>query len=139
MGNNFCHVELNTTNVELAEGFYKKLFDWKIARYPGMEYLGINTGSKESGGGIQAKQMPEAPTSWLPYVQVKDVKATIAQAQQLGAQIVVPFMEIPDNGAIGIFIDPTGAGLGIYQPAKKAAAPKKVAKKVARPAKKKKR
>ena len=137
MGNNFCHVELNTTDVGLAEGFYKQLFDWKIAKYPGMEYLGINTGSKESGGGIQTKQMPDAPTSWLPYVEVKDVKATIAQAQALGAQIIVPFMEIPDNGAIGIFIDPTGAGLGLYEPAKKAA-PKKVAKKkVAKKAKKK--
>ena len=139
MGNNFCHVELNTTDVSLAEGFYKQLFDWKIARYPGMEYLGINTGSKESGGGIQAKPMPEAPTSWLPYVQVKDVKATIAQAQKLGAQIMVEFMEIPGNGAIGIFVDPTGAGLGVYEPEKKAAAPKKVAKKAKKVAKKKKR
>jgi predicted enzyme related to lactoylglutathione lyase len=140
MGNNFCHVELNTTDVAAAEGFYGKLFDWKIAKYPGMEYLGISTGSKESGGGIQSKQMPEAPTSWLPYVQVKDVKATLAQAQQLGAQIVVPYMSVGDNGAIGVFVDPMGAGLGVYEPAPKAA-PKKPAKKkvAAKKAKSKKR
>src|SRR5689334_1858375 len=117
MTNNFCHVELNTHDVGLAQGFYGKIFPkWKIAPYPGMDYLGISTGSKESGGGIQKKQMTEAPTSWLPYVQVADVKETIAQARELGAQIVLEFMEIGDAGAIGIFVDPTGASLGVYQP-----------------------
>ena len=142
MGNNFCHVELNTTDVTGAEAFYRQLFDWKIAKYPGMDYLGINTGSKESGGGIQSKQMAEAPTSWLPYVQVKDVKATIGQAQLLGARVVVEYMGLPDGSSLGVFVDPTGAGLGVWAPSPKAAAVKKKAapkKKVAAKKAKKKR
>jgi len=123
--NNFCHVELNTTDVSKAEGFYSQLFDWKIASTRAWNTWASAPARRKAGAASRRSRCRKRRTSWLPYVQVKDVKATIAQAQQLGAQIVVPFMEIPDNGAIGVFIDPTGAGLGVYQPAPKAAASKK--------------
>jgi hypothetical protein len=97
-------------------------------------YLGIDVG-KGTGGGMQKKPMPEAPTSWLPYVEVDDVKKTIAKAKKLGAKIMVEYMAIGDMGAIGVFVDPSGAGLGVWELAKKPA--KKTAKKAAKKAKKK--
>ena len=97
------------------------MFKWKIAAYPGMDYLGINTGAKNSGGGIQKLPMPEAPTAWMPYVQVTDVKKSLDQAKKLGGKIIHPFQEVGDSGAIGIFMDPTGAYLGVYEKAKKKA------------------
>ena len=119
MKNTFIHVELNTDNVKKAEGFYKKLFKWKLESPKGMNYTMINTGSKNSGGGIQQKPMPDAPTAWLPYVEVKSVKKTIAQAKKLGAQIPLEYMPLEGMGAIGIFIDPTGAALGVWEAGKK--------------------
>src|SRR6478609_2488760 len=90
--------------------------------------------------------MPEQPTAWLPYVQVENVKATMAKAVKAGGQAVLEYQEIGDMGAIGIFVDPQGASLGIWEakapaavepapaPAKKTA--KKAAAKTAAPAKK---
>lgn len=126
MPNPFVHVELNTGDVPAAKKFYKSLFKWKIAPMaPG--YLGVDVG-KGTGGGMQKKPMPEGPTSWLPYVEVDDVKKTIAKAKKLGAQIMLEYMAIGGMGAIGVFVDPTGAGLGVWEtakkPAKKKPAPK---------------
>lgn len=130
MANAFAHIELNTDDLKGAKSFYKKVFDWKLADMEG--YTMIDVGKKGTGGGMQKKPMAEAPTAWLPYVEVDDVKKTLAKAAKAGARVVQDYMEIGDMGAIGIFIDPTGAGLGVWAQKKKAA--KKAAKK---PAKKK--
>ncbi len=139
MGNPFVHFELNTDDVAAAKKFYGKIFDWTFEDMPAMGYTMLKTGPN-SGGGIQKKPMPEAPTQWLCYVEVESVKATIAKAKKAGAQIVLDYQSIGGMGAIGIFVDPSGAGLGVWEKAKAAApaqaAPKKaVAKKEAAPAK----
>jgi len=54
------------------------------------------------------------------------VKKSIAKAKSLGAQIMVEYMPVADMGALGIFVDPTGAALGLWEMAKK---PKRGAKK----------
>lgn len=82
-------------------------------------YTMIDTGSKEGGGGMQTRPMPEAPGAWLPYVEVADVKKTLADAKKLGAQIALDCQPLPGMGAIGIFIDPSGAALGVWAVEKK--------------------
>jgi predicted enzyme related to lactoylglutathione lyase len=82
---------------------------------------------KGPGGGMQAQPMPEAPITWLPYVEVDDVKKSLAKAEKGGAKVILPMMDIGKNGIIGIFVDPGGATLGVWSKAKPAA--KKAAKK----------
>jgi uncharacterized protein len=135
MGNAFVHSELSADDVGAAKKFYKKLFDWKLTDTgPAMgNYTLIDVGSKTSGGGIAAKMMPGQPTAWLPYVAVDSVKKTMAKAEKAGAKSLVAYQPIGDMGAIGIFVDPQGAALGVWEqakPAKKAA--KKAAKKKAK-------
>ena len=79
MPNPFAHIELTTDNLKAAQKFYSKVFAWKLSDVPGMNYTMINVGTGV-GGGMQSKPMPEAPTGWMPYVQVDDVKATVAKA-----------------------------------------------------------
>jgi predicted enzyme related to lactoylglutathione lyase len=138
MGNSFVHMELSTDDVGVAKKFYKKVFDWKLNTL-GVEmgnYTLIDTGSKTVGGGMTKKMMPGQPTAWLPYAEVASVKKTIAKAEKAGAKAVVPYQEIGEMGAIGIFVDPTGATLGVWEQAKKAPA-KKSAKKAAKKKKQK--
>lgn len=165
MPNPFAHIELTTDNLKAAQKFYGKVFAWNLKDMPGMNYTMIDVGSG-TGGGMQMKPMPEAPTGWMPYVQVDDVKATVAKAVKAGANAILPFQEIGEMGAIGVFADPNGAVIGVWEtkqappapapaakapakagaPAKKAAPPaaapakksaaKKVAAKAAAPAKK---
>lgn len=123
----FVHIELNTTDTSKAAGFYKQLFAWKMTAVPGMDYTMIDTGSKEGGAGIQKQPMPGAPNLWLPYVEVASVKKTIEKAKKLGAKIYVEYQPVGAMGAIGVFDDPTGATIGVWEAAKKPAkkAPKK--------------
>jgi hypothetical protein len=137
MPNPFAHIELSTDDVKKAKKFYQAVFAWKLNDMPAMAYTMIDVGGGV-GGGMQKKPMPEAPTAWLPYVQVDDVKATMAKAIKGGGSAVLPFQEIGEMGAIGIFVDPAGAMLGLWEAGKAApAAPPPAAKKAAAPAKKK--
>jgi predicted enzyme related to lactoylglutathione lyase len=118
MANPFAHIELSTDDLAAAKAFYKKVFAWKLQTIPGMGYTMIDVG-KGTGGGMTKKQMKEQPTAWLPYVEVSDVKETLAKAKKAGAQVVVDYTEIGEMGSIGVFVDPTGAGLGVWAAAKK--------------------
>ncbi len=130
MGNPFVHVELSADDVGAAKAFYSKVFDWKLLDMPGMNWTGIDVGSGV-GGGMGAKQMPGQPTAWTPYVEVRDVRETIAKAEQAGATILVPFMQVGDMGYLGVFVDPQGATIGVWQSTRKPVAKKKAAKKKA--------
>ena len=132
MGNPFAHCELAADDVAAARKFYNKVFDWKIGPAdPKMgDYALIDVGSKTSSGGLTKKMMPGQPTAWLTYVEVASVKKTLAKALKAGAKALMPFQEIGEMGAIGIFMDPQGAALGVWERGKGA-------KKKAKPAKKK--
>jgi len=134
MGNPFVHIELAADDVAGAKKFYKSVFDWKVADMPGMDYAMLDVG-KGTGGGMTAKQMPQQPTAWLPYVEVVNVDATLKKAESAGAKIILPKTSIGEMGAIGVFIDPQGAALGVWAIGKKAASPKKAAKKKPAPKK----
>ena len=115
MPNAFAHVELNTDNLKKAEKFYKSVFSWKLRPMPKQKYTMIDVGKGGTGGGMQKKPMKQQPTAWLPYVQVSDVKKTVQKATKAGARVMVDYMDIGDMGAIGIFTDPTGAAIGVWQ------------------------
>jgi predicted enzyme related to lactoylglutathione lyase len=118
MPNAFAHVELNTQDLKKAKKFYQALFDWKLSEAPsGMPYTMIDVGTG-TGGGMAMAQDPAVPSAWLPYVLVDDVKKTLAKAAKAGATIKVDYMSIGEMGAIGVFVDPTGATLGIWEEAK---------------------
>jgi len=136
MPNPFAHIELTTDDMKAAQKFYSKVFAWKLSEMPGMNYTMIDVGGG-TGGGMQARPMPEAPTGWMPYVQVDDLKATVATAAKAGASVVLPYQEIGEMGAIGVFADPNGAMIGVWEAKQPPAAPasaKKATKKA--PAKK---
>jgi uncharacterized protein len=131
--NLFAHTQLNTDDRVKAKKFYKSLFAWKLTDVemgPGMIYTNVDVGSRVSTGGIQEKEMADAPSMWLTYVQVTSVEKTIAKAVKLGAKTIVAYQPIPGMGAFGIFADPSGAALGVWEPGKKPA--KRAAKKQSR-------
>lgn len=117
MANPFVHVELNTTDTRKAKAFYGKLFDWKMSDIPMKKgkYTMIDAG-KGTGGGMMKQQMPEAPSSWLAYVHVKDIDASTQKAKKLGATVMVDVEEVKGMGWLSIIQDPTGAMLGLWEP-----------------------
>jgi predicted enzyme related to lactoylglutathione lyase len=121
MANPFVHVELATTDVDKAKSFYGSLFDWQLSDVDmggGMSYTMISVG-EGTGGGIMKQMIPNAPSAWLAYVQVDDIRAATDKAKSLGATIMRDVMEVMDAGSLSILRDPTGAMLGLWQPKKK--------------------
>jgi predicted enzyme related to lactoylglutathione lyase len=121
MANPFCHVELTTDDPKKSRDFYGKVFDWKFEEtpspVPGGLYTHIKVGDG-TGGGLMKNPMPEAGNHWMPYVLVDDVDATIGRARKLGAKVIVEKITVPGMGAFAVFVDPSGAALGVWQVAK---------------------
>jgi predicted enzyme related to lactoylglutathione lyase len=116
MANPFVHVELNTTDVAKAKGFYSKMFDWK------MEDMNMDSGTytligvgEGTGGGLMKNPIPNAPSFWLSYVVVDDVDAATKKAKSLGATVMKDVTEVPGMGWFSIITDPTGAALGLWK------------------------
>jgi uncharacterized protein len=117
MANPFVHVELNTTDVAKAKGFYGKLFGWKLedVEMDGGAYTMIKVG-EGTGGGIMKHPVPGAPSAWLAYVQVDDIGAATQKAKSLGAAVMKDVTEVMGAGWFSIIVDPTGAALGLWKP-----------------------
>lgn len=117
MANPFVHVELSTTDPAKAKSFYGQLFSWKMDDMPmgpDLIYTMIQPG-EGTGGGLMQQLIPNAPSAWLAYVDVDDVKASTAKAKSLGATVMKDVTEVPDMGWFSIIVDPTGAPLGLWQ------------------------
>ncbi|MBC8070857.1 MAG: hypothetical protein IAG13_21195 [Deltaproteobacteria bacterium] len=111
----FVHLELHTDDTLNAKAFYKELFGWDYNDVPmGDAVYTMVASSQVPGAGMQHKGMPDAPTMWLPYITVDSVPRSVARARELGAEVIVDFMEAPGFGAGAILRDPTGATFGIW-------------------------
>ena len=119
MGNPFVHVELMSNDVGKAKTFYGKLFDWKLEDVPiGVsKYTMIRVG-EGTGGGMMKNPIPGAPSAWMAYVQVEDLKRTTDKARTLGATVMKEPTEVMGAGSFTIITDPTGAMLGLWEPKK---------------------
>jgi len=119
MSNPFVHVELMSNDVGQAKSFYGKLFDWKFEDMPmnDTNYTMIRVG-EGTGGGLMKNPIPNAPSSWMAYVLVDDIKSATSKARSLGANVMKDVTEVPGAGSFSIITDPTGAMLGLWQPKK---------------------
>jgi predicted enzyme related to lactoylglutathione lyase len=121
MANAFVHIELNTSDIAKAKAFYGKLFDWSLSDVPagpGATYTMIGVG-EGTGGGMQQHPMPGAPSAWLAYAGVADIKAATEKARSLGATVMREPMEVMGHGWMSVIVDPTGATLALWQAAAK--------------------
>ncbi len=121
MANSFVHMELSSTDIDKSKTFYSKLFDWKLEDNDmggGMIYTMIKAG-EGPGGGMMKQHIPGAPSAWLSYVLVDEIKAATQKAKSLGASVMKDVTEVPGMGWFSIITDPTGAPLGLWE-AKKA-------------------
>jgi len=116
MGNPFVHVELMSTDIQKSKDFYTRLFKWELEDVPmkEMTYTMVKVG-EGTGGGMLKNPIPGAPSSWMAYVLVDDIKTATAKAKTLGANVMKDVTEVQDMGWLSIITDPTGAMLGLWQ------------------------
>ncbi|HVL07047.1 MAG TPA: VOC family protein [Acidimicrobiales bacterium] len=118
MGQPVAFFEVISAEPERAKSFYGELFGWQIDAPPGMDgYALVDTGAGEGaiGGGIGPSQGP-GDAGVKIYVRVGDLDAYVARAEQLGAALLVPPMDLPgDFGRIAVVADPDGNAVGLWE------------------------
>ncbi|MGZ4755228.1 MAG: VOC family protein [Acidimicrobiia bacterium] len=110
--------ELMTPDIEAAKTFYKGLFGWNGETMQmggdGPPYTVWMLG--EGGiGGAMAPPMEGIPPFWGVYFAVADCDATVAKAQELGANVLNGPMDVPEVGRMAALMDPQGAAFSVIQ------------------------
>lgn len=113
------HVDLPAHNTQAAGQFYADLFGWETFRNEEFDYQMFRITPAAGGGFSQTKadsnQYGQQPGQVLIYVSTNDIDATNAKAEELGGKVVTPKMEIPGQGWMSVFVDPTGNHIGLFQ------------------------
>jgi predicted enzyme related to lactoylglutathione lyase len=108
--NPVVHLELHTGDLARACAFYADLCGWRAERIA--TYTALDLGDAVGGGAVECGT--ERPM-WLPYVEVPDVGAATARAEQLGAAIVLAPRTGP-TGRRAVVASPAGGELAFWQP-----------------------
>ena len=116
MNGQFSWNELVTTDVAKAGEFYTKLLGWSTQDMPMPTgaYTIFKQGEDMVGGMFQiTPEMGQVPPMWCGYITVANVDESAKKAEELGAKIIVPPMDIPTVGRFCTITDPTGAAVSL--------------------------
>jgi len=118
----FNWVDLSTNDIEGAKAFYTQLFGWEAEDQPisgGGTYTMFKlAGYNVAGGGQMSAEMMESgmPTVWTSYVKHSDADAIAAKITAAGGQVMMPAMDVMEEGRMLMAADPSGAVFGVWQP-----------------------
>jgi len=109
------HVEFSTKDREVGSKFYSELFGWQMQHFPEFNYTTFRAGPDNSLGGGFNTASDEYPLGTVVfYVGTDDIDATLKRAEALGAKTIMPKMEVPGMGWMGMFLDPDGNKIGLW-------------------------
>jgi len=106
------HWEIVAVDAERQTEFYGKLFDWEIGEGPIME-IPAGLGGPEPGPEGHIRQGDRAGVSL--YVQVRDIRASLALAVELGGRLVAKPFDLPNGPTLAAVEDPEGNPLVLVQ------------------------
>ena len=114
---NFCWPELATTDSTAAKVFYGALFGWSSYDVPTAAgfYTIFQVDGLDAAAAYQMGPQQTAPPHWNSYVVVASADATCAEAETLGAHILMAPFDIPNVGRMAFLRDPGGASIALWQ------------------------
>lgn len=115
--NRFIGSELWTTDLDKAIAFYTALAGYElnvIEVGAGIKYYLLTRDSMPRAGVAKITWDEDKP-NWIPYIAVKDVLQTIAQAEEMGGRLLIKPSEEMRSNPLAIIADPSGAVFGIQQ------------------------
>ena len=117
MSNKIMWLEMASTDVPASAKFYGDLFGWPMVTDEQMDYTMTAFEGQETGIGFPAVNEEQGVTagSVLVYVDVADIDATIARAEELGATIIMPKFRIENTGWMAMFAAPGGNRIAVMQ------------------------
>lgn len=119
--NTFNWVDLMTTDQQAAKNFYTGLFGWQTRDEPiepeGTYTMFLSGDDSVAGAGEYPEEQKQQgmPAVWNSYITVDDVDAKTKEAEQLGATVVMPPMDVMDAGRMAVVRDPGGAHVSLWE------------------------
>jgi predicted enzyme related to lactoylglutathione lyase len=112
-------VDLSSSDLDASTAFYGALFGWEHQPAGPPEETGgygffLRDGKMVAGVG--PKMNEQQPTVWTTYVSTDDAQATAEKVSAAGGQTLLEPMAVMDVGHMGVFMDPTGAAIAVWQP-----------------------
>lgn len=118
----FGWVDLMTRDTQKAIQFYEGLFGWTHVDQPtpmGPPYTQFFKDGHLVAG--LSPMMPGVPDEvgafWNSYIIVEDADATLTKVAAAGGTVTMPAMDVMDQGRMAMLMDPSGAAVGLWQPA----------------------
>lgn len=113
----FSWREMITQDVEGSTAFYTELFGWTVESMEkgGDSTYDIFTQGDHPIAGMIKSPKEDAPTTWINYITVENLEATVEKAQALVAHLCIPISEIPGKGRFAGVADPQGTPIAFWQ------------------------
>jgi uncharacterized protein len=112
-------IQLLSRDARKAAEFYRKVAGYDVVENTANNRLNDYVLTSKGYARATVRTIPSANTqvqpTWLPFVRVKNVGESAAQAKQLGGKVrIEPKPELFD-GKVAVIADPTGAVIGILE------------------------
>ncbi len=118
------HFEIPADNVQRAQSFYQKTFEWQIRPIPGMDYTmlgaaesdgeGMATETGAINGGMGKRGPPLQHT--VVTITVDDIDSALKLIAKNGGKLVRKKESLGPMGFTAYFADTEGNTVGLFQP-----------------------
>ena len=106
------HWEIEARDAERQRAFYAALFNWVVGEGPIMQIpAGIGAPEPGPAGHIRAS----ARSAVNLYVQVRDLRTSLAKAAELGGTVLSEPFDVPGGPTLAAIADPEGNALMLVQ------------------------
>jgi len=119
MPNGVVHFELMAGDAKPLYKFYSELFGWHVEEMqmgpdqPAYGVIDTHSDGKGINGGIATT--PDGSSGTTVYVEVKDIDATLEEAEKLGGKVAMEKEVIPNVVTLAQFLDPHGNRIGLVE------------------------
>ena len=114
-----CWADIMVSDLDRSMDFYASVLGWRFTPSD-PEYGGycnaLVDGQPVAGMSPALPEMEDDPHAWAVYLASDDIVATGRAAVAAGARQLFEPMAVGSFGTMGVWIDPTGAAFGVWQP-----------------------
>ena len=107
------HIEFKSSDFARTSAFYAKLFDWRTEQNASGSYMKLDSGDGPSAGWVRADLVQAAGP--ITYLQVDDLAAKLEAVEEAGGRVLARSLPFAGGGEIGLFADPDGNVVGLWQ------------------------
>lgn len=111
--------DLSSPNLEASSQFYRALFGWGVTKpdkdKDAIDYRMFLLDGKAVAG-LGKLPTDGQPPVWATYVTVTDADETTTTVLEAGGHTLMPPMDMPGAGRMGVFADTEGAVFCIWEP-----------------------